>query len=135
MTCPLRLLCLSILLIGLAPMAKAAPIHEKAADAREVYLPEGIWYDFWNQQPHTGGRTVTRKVDLGTMPIYVRAGTILPVDPIRQYTANRSISPSPCASIRVPMAPLHSTRTKGICHIRKATIPSPTSIGTTRAGN
>ena len=35
----------------------------------------------------TGGRTTTRLVDLGTMPIYVRAGAIIPFDGVRQYTS------------------------------------------------
>ena len=63
-----------------------APVFVKGAAYREVYLPEGKWYDWWTNTKETGGRTITRKVDLSTMPIYVRAGAIIPFDPIRQYT-------------------------------------------------
>ena len=64
-----------------------APVFEKAATSRDVYLPKGDWYDWWTSAKQAGGQTVTRPVDLATMPIYVRAGAIIPVDPIRQYTS------------------------------------------------
>jgi alpha-glucosidase/alpha-D-xyloside xylohydrolase len=64
-----------------------APVFTKGATSRDVYLPGGEWYDWWTNAKATGGATVTRAVDLATMPIYVRAGAIIPVDPIRQYTS------------------------------------------------
>jgi alpha-glucosidase (family GH31 glycosyl hydrolase) len=63
-----------------------APVYEKGAKTRAVYLPRGDWYDWWTHQKETGGRSVDRQVDLTTMPIYVRAGAIIPFDPERQYT-------------------------------------------------
>jgi alpha-glucosidase (family GH31 glycosyl hydrolase) len=62
-----------------------APVTEKAAKSRRVYLPAGDWYDWWNNDKVAGKQWVERPVDLATMPIYVRAGAIVPVDPIRQY--------------------------------------------------
>ena len=41
-----------------------------------------------------GRRTVTRPVDLGTMPLYVRAGAIVPFDPVRQYTSQPVTEPT-----------------------------------------
>jgi len=64
-----------------------APVFEKGATTREVYLPKGDWYDWWTNTKQTGGQRIRREVDLSTMPIYVRAGAIIPFDPIRQYTA------------------------------------------------
>lgn len=63
-----------------------APVFTKGATSRDVYLPKGEWYDWWTNAKSTGGRNVTREVDLATMPIYVRAGAIIPFDPVRQYT-------------------------------------------------
>jgi alpha-glucosidase (family GH31 glycosyl hydrolase) len=63
-----------------------APIFTRGATSRDVYLPAGDWYDWWTGARTAGGQTVTREVDLATMPIYVRAGAIVPVDPIRQFT-------------------------------------------------
>jgi len=71
-----------------------APVFAKGATTREVYLPKGDWYDWWSNEKSTGGRTVTRSIDLATMPIYVRAGAIIPVDPVRQYTAERVDEPT-----------------------------------------
>jgi alpha-glucosidase/alpha-D-xyloside xylohydrolase len=70
-----------------------APVYEKGAMTREVYLPAGKWYDWWTGKLETGGRSVKRAVDLATMPIYVRAGAIVPVDPIRQYTGQKVDEP------------------------------------------
>jgi len=62
-----------------------APVYEKEAAYRTVYLPEGEWYDWWNNSKHTGGKPVVREVELSIMPIYVRAGAIIPLNPLRQY--------------------------------------------------
>ncbi len=64
-----------------------APVFEKGAVIRDVYLPAGKWYDWWTNRLQTGGISIRREVDLSTMPIYVRAGAIIPFDPVRQYTA------------------------------------------------
>ena len=71
-----------------------APVHQKGASSRDVYLPAGDWYDWWTGERTVGGRTVTRAVDLATMPIYVRAGAIIPVDPVRQYTGQAITDPT-----------------------------------------
>ena len=64
-----------------------APVFERGATSRTVYVPAGDWYDWWTNARITGGQTVTRPTELATMPILVRAGAIVPVDPIRQYTS------------------------------------------------
>jgi alpha-glucosidase (family GH31 glycosyl hydrolase) len=63
-----------------------APVVEKGAISRSLYLPHGRWYDFWTRETIEGGREFTRKVDLETIPIYVRAGAVIPMGPVRQYT-------------------------------------------------
>lgn len=70
-----------------------APVFKKGACEREVYLPEGLWYDFWENRLLPGGRTVGRKVDLSLIPIYVRAGAIIPFDPVRQFTEEKVDKP------------------------------------------
>jgi alpha-glucosidase (family GH31 glycosyl hydrolase) len=71
-----------------------APVYTKGATSRNVYLPKGEWYDWWTNKKEVGGKTVTRQVDLATMPIYVRAGAIIPFDPIRQYTSQVVTEPT-----------------------------------------
>ncbi len=59
----------------------------------QVYLPRGAWYDFWTGERVKGGREITRAVDLETMPLYVRAGAILPMGPVKQYTEEKVDGP------------------------------------------
>jgi alpha-glucosidase/alpha-D-xyloside xylohydrolase len=70
-----------------------APVTEKAATVRSLYLPRGFWYDFWTNENIEGGREVQRSVDLATIPLYVRAGSILPMGPVKQWTAERLDEP------------------------------------------
>jgi alpha-glucosidase (family GH31 glycosyl hydrolase) len=70
-----------------------APVVEKGATSRSVYLPLGTWFDFWTRTKHEGGREIARDVDLATIPLYVRAGALLPMDPVRQYTAEKVDGP------------------------------------------
>jgi len=70
-----------------------APIVEHAATSRSVYLPHGSWYDYWTGERLDGGREITRPVDLETMPLYVRAGTVLPLGPVKQHTAEKVDKP------------------------------------------
>jgi alpha-glucosidase/alpha-D-xyloside xylohydrolase len=71
-----------------------APVVEKAATARRLYLPAGAWYDWWTGEKLEGSRWIERPVDLETMPIYARAGAIIPLDPVRQYTAQLVTEPT-----------------------------------------
>ena len=48
-----------------------APVVEKSATSRSVYLPRGTWYDFWTRENFEGGREITRDVDLTTIPLFV----------------------------------------------------------------
>ncbi|HEV8043195.1 MAG TPA: TIM-barrel domain-containing protein [Bryobacteraceae bacterium] len=70
-----------------------APVTEQGAASRRVYLPRGVWYDFWSNERHDGGREISRDVDLETMPLYIRAGSILPLGPVKQYTGEQVDTP------------------------------------------
>jgi len=63
-----------------------APVTEKGATRRALYLPPGDWHDFWTGERHRGGRRIERTVDLETLPLYVRAGAIIATGPVRQST-------------------------------------------------
>ena len=70
-----------------------APVTDKGATSKTVYLPAGDWYDFWTEEKVEGGREVNRPVDLATIPLYVRAGAILPLGPVKQFTGEKSEEP------------------------------------------
>ncbi len=63
-----------------------APVVEKGATSRKQYLPRGAGYDFWTNTRQDGGREIDRAVDLETIPLFVRAGAIVPMGPVKQYT-------------------------------------------------
>jgi alpha-D-xyloside xylohydrolase len=56
----------------------------------ELYLPEGTdWTDFWSGERFAGGQTVNRETPIDVMPLFVRAGAILPVGPDVQYATEK----------------------------------------------
>jgi alpha-glucosidase/alpha-D-xyloside xylohydrolase len=70
-----------------------APVTEKGATSRNVYLPRGEWFDFWTEERVVGGREVIKNVDLSIMPLYVRAGALIPLGPTKQYTEEKVDGP------------------------------------------
>jgi hypothetical protein len=63
------------------------PVTVAGATSRSVYLPAGTWYDFWTGAPNanTAGRTVTASAPIQTIPVYARAGAIIPMGPRIQW--------------------------------------------------
>jgi alpha-D-xyloside xylohydrolase len=62
--------------------------------AVETYLPKGAdWYDFWTNQRFAGGAWVVRQAPLGILPLYVRAGSIVPLGPEVQYATQSPEAP------------------------------------------
>jgi alpha-D-xyloside xylohydrolase len=62
------------------PALLIAPVTEQGATSREVYLPAGAdWYNFWTNERLQGGQRVRVKAPIDTIPIFVRAGSILPL--------------------------------------------------------
>ncbi len=57
---------------------------------KEVYLPAGTeWYDFWTGEKLKGGQTISRETRIDIMPLYVKAGSILPVGPKVQFATEK----------------------------------------------
>jgi alpha-D-xyloside xylohydrolase len=56
----------------------------------EVYLPKGTdWYDFWTGERSNGGQTVQKETPIDIIPLYVKAGSILPIGPEVQYATEK----------------------------------------------
>jgi alpha-glucosidase (family GH31 glycosyl hydrolase) len=70
-----------------------APVVEKGATSRRLYLPRGRWFDFWTGERFDGGREIERAVDLETVPLFIREGAILPFGPVKQYVNERVAGP------------------------------------------
>ena len=73
----------------LGPDLLVAPMFEPRG-RRDVYLPTGDWYDFWTDQRFDGARWITYDAELETLPLFVRAGAVLPMGPELQY-ANEQV--------------------------------------------
>jgi alpha-D-xyloside xylohydrolase len=70
------------------------PVSEFKATSREVYLPAGAdWYDFNTGQRHHGGQTLQAAAPLARMPVFVRAGSIVPTGPVLQYVDEQPEAP------------------------------------------
>jgi alpha-D-xyloside xylohydrolase len=70
-----------------------SPVTEPGATTRRLYLPPTSWYDFWTGATVEGGRAVDAPAPLERIPLYVRAGSILPLGPDVQYAAEHPADP------------------------------------------
>ncbi|HLI92819.1 MAG TPA: TIM-barrel domain-containing protein, partial [Puia sp.] len=65
------------------------PVTVPGARTRKVYLPAGEWYDFWTGQQLHGRQTIEAAAPIGRMPVYVRAGSIVPMGPVMEWATER----------------------------------------------
>jgi len=76
------------------PAILVTPVTDYRARQWKVYLPEGTqWYDFYSGDRHAGGQHVIADAPLARMPLFVRAGSILPVGPEVQYSGEAPDAP------------------------------------------
>ena len=74
----------------LGPSLLVAPVVQQGADKRMVYLPQGEWYDYWTKEKLTGPRWLIREAPLDTCPLYVRAGSVLPMMEEQSYVGEKT---------------------------------------------
>lgn len=70
-----------------------APVVEKGARTREVYLPKGRWYDWYDGTVYEGGHYVTVPAPLDRTPLLVKEGSMVPTGPVVQHTAEADGAP------------------------------------------
>lgn len=69
---------------------KAQSVNFKQAKSTKVYLPEGTaWYDFWTNEKINGGQEITRATTIDEIPLYIKAGSIVPFGPQVQYATEK----------------------------------------------
>ena len=70
------------------------PFPSEAASHRTLYLPGSpAWYDFWTGEAHKGDREIEADAPLDRIPLFVRAGSILPLGPEIEYAAEKPAGP------------------------------------------
>ena len=80
------------------PAFLVAPVTEQGATSREVYLPAGTdWYNYWTNVKFKGGQTITVAAPIDTIPLFVRAGSIVPLGAAVESTHQQQA----IASVRV----------------------------------
>ena len=70
-----------------------APILDEGAAERTVYLPAGVWIDFWTEESWVGPRFLKVHTELDTIPLFIRQGAIIPMGPDVQYSSERPLDP------------------------------------------
>jgi alpha-D-xyloside xylohydrolase len=76
------------------PAFMVNPVTAAGATSRSVYLPAGTtWYDFWTGATSTGGQRVMASAPIDHLPLYVRAGSVVPLGPVMQYSTERAPDP------------------------------------------
>ncbi len=82
----------------LGPAFLVAPVTEQGATARSVYLPAGCdWYNFWTNERLRGGQRISVSAPIDTIPLFVRAGSIVPMGSKVEST----MDPQTIAKVRV----------------------------------
>ncbi len=75
------------------PALLVNPVTEPGTTTRHLYLPAAKWFDFWTGAAIQGGRTLDAPSPIERMPLYVRAGSILPLGPDVEFAAEKSADP------------------------------------------
>ena len=73
------------------PAIMVCPVFEYKATSRSVYFPEGTWYDFYTGEKIEGGRRITVDASYERIPLYVRAGSIIPMGPDMEWTDEKPL--------------------------------------------
>ncbi|RZA03581.1 MAG: DUF4968 domain-containing protein [Sphingobacteriaceae bacterium] len=67
------------------------PVLEPGQKSRKVYLPTGNWYNFWTHEMVEGGKETEVLTPLETIPLFIKAGSIIPEYPVMQYVGEKEI--------------------------------------------
>ena len=70
-----------------------APIIEEEKATRNIYLPKGKWIDYWNGKSYDGPTNISYTAPLDQIPLFVRAGAIIPLQPKMEYTGQKAVDP------------------------------------------
>lgn len=76
------------------PSILVNPITDSLADTRRLYLPKCGWYNFWTGEYLEGGKWMNNvEAPISSMPLFVKAGSIIPIGPQVQYAAEKTDKP------------------------------------------
>jgi alpha-D-xyloside xylohydrolase len=114
-----------------------APVTEQGQTKKSVYLPAGTaWYDYWTNRRYEGGQTIEADAPIEHIPVFVRAGSIVPIGAQVDSTASKQALEA-SASIPAPMPPSRSMTTMAppMAIAPGRTVARPSWCGMTPAAN
>ncbi|SFD06980.1 glycoside hydrolase family 31 protein [Clostridium uliginosum] len=68
-----------------------SPVVEQGKRTKEVYLPNGVWIDYWTKEEIIGGKSILREAPLDLCPMYIKKGSIIPNYPEQRYIGDKQI--------------------------------------------
>jgi alpha-glucosidase (family GH31 glycosyl hydrolase) len=81
-----------------------SPVVSAGQTKKDVTLPKGKWFDYWTDEVIEGGRNVTVAAPLEKLPLFVKAGSIIPMAPVMKYSDERTLD-----TLTVHVYPEHRT--------------------------
>ncbi len=75
------------------PAILVSPVTTQGATSRTVYLPKATWYDFWTGAKVDGEKRIDADAPLAKLPLYVRAGSIIPMGPTMEWSTEKAADP------------------------------------------
>jgi alpha-D-xyloside xylohydrolase len=75
------------------PAILVSPVTTEGATSRTVYLPHATWYDFWTGEKQEGGKRIQADAPIEKLPLFVRAGSIVPMGPKMEWTTEEPSDP------------------------------------------
>jgi len=75
------------------PAILVSPVTTQGATTRSVYLPHATWYDFWTGERVEGAQRIAADAPLSKLPLYVRAGSIVPMGPAMEWSTEKPADP------------------------------------------
>ena len=75
------------------PSILVSPVTTLGATSRTVYLPQATWYDFWTGEKQEGAKRIQADAPLNKLPLFVRAGSIIPMGPKMEWTTEKPADP------------------------------------------
>jgi alpha-glucosidase len=92
----------------------AAPVLKSDQTSRPVYLPKGVWWDYWTGELVKGGRMIRAEAPLEIIPLFIRGGAVIPLGPEQNWTCQKALNP-------ITLPAHRSTRTTAsVRHFSKA---------------
>jgi len=75
------------------PAILVSPVTTQGATSRTIYLPKATWYDFWTGAKVDGGKRIETDAPLAKLPLFVRAGSIIPMGPTMEWSTEKPADP------------------------------------------